>query len=174
MRNTCGEPGPLEEARSGGTWPTGRASIGIWFRTVPYRRDHPRHPSGPSLTAELGMHPGMADAAEGDEVWRVVVRGIEVEVMDMEVPHRSADRAYLAVTIDDDGPDLPPAPEPVLRPCTDGDAELIAEDGPLLPDRERAPAAEADETVVVREAVAEGGPGAVERIKTELQVRGHP
>jgi hypothetical protein len=116
----------------------------------------------------------MADAAEGDEVWRVVVRGIEIEVMDMEVPHRSADRAYPAVTIDDGSPDLPPAPEPIFRPRTDGDAEFIAEDGASFPDRERAPATEADEAVVVREAVAEGWPGAVERIKTELQVRGHP
>lgn len=92
----------------------------------------------------------------------------------MEVSHRSADRAYPAVAIDDGSADLPPAPEPVLRPRPDGDAELLAEDGASLPDRERAPAAEADEAVVVRKAVAEGRPDAVERIKTELQVRGHP
>lgn len=120
------------------------------------------------------MHPGVAEAAEGEQVLQVIVCGIEVEVVDVEVPRRSADRAYPIVASDDGSADLTPAPEPVLRPRPDGDAELLAEDSTPLPDREGAPAAETDEAVVVREAVAEGRSGAVERIKTELQVRRHP
>ncbi|MBA7482227.1 hypothetical protein ES707_17709 [subsurface metagenome] len=119
------------------------------------------------------MHPGVADAAEGDKVDRIVVCRVQVDVMDVKLHPRAADCAHPAVTIENDSPDLPPAPKPVLRPRPDGNAELLAEDGALLPHGERAPAAETEEAVPIRAAVAEGGLRAVERIKAELQVGGH-
>lgn len=119
------------------------------------------------------MHPGMADTAEGDEVLRGVVCRVQIDMMDMEIHPRAADCAYSAVTIENDGPDLPPAPKPVLRPCPDDNAELLAEDGTSLPDGERAPPAEAEKAVLVRTTVAERRLRTVERIKAELQVRGH-
>ena len=119
------------------------------------------------------MHPGVADAAERDEVSRVVVCRVQVDVMDVESHPRAADCAYSAVTIENNSPDLPPAPKPVLRPRPDDNTELFAGDGTILPDGERAPAAEAEKAVLVRTTVAERRLRTVERIKAELQVRGH-
>jgi len=43
------------------------------------------------------MHPGMADAAEGKQVDRVVVCGVAVEMVNMKVPLSAADSAPLPV-----------------------------------------------------------------------------
>ena len=119
------------------------------------------------------MHPGVADAAERDEVCQGVVCRVQVDVMDVEVFGSAADGALLPVAFQDRGPHRLPPPESVLLPRPDGDPELLAEDRTVLADGERALVAEPEEAVPVRVAVAERRQRAVKRIKAELQVGGH-
>ena len=67
------------------------------------------------------MHPGVADAAESKQVRRVVVRGIAVEMMDMEVFISPADGAPLPVALQDCVPYCLPSRQGILLPRPDGD-----------------------------------------------------
>ncbi len=59
---------------------------------------------------KAGVYPGMADAAERDEVFRVVVRGIAVDVVDVEVFLSTADGTPVPVALEDGVTYLFPAP----------------------------------------------------------------
>ena len=92
------------------------------------------------------MHPGMADAAERDEVLRVVVRGVVVDVVDVEVLLSATDSTRAPVAFKHGVPNLLPRGKAILVPCPDGDLEPFAVDeGP--PHGKRAPAAEPAKTV---------------------------
>lgn len=119
------------------------------------------------------MHPGVADAAEHNEVSRGVVCRVKIDVMNVEVRITAADGAYSPITVENGSPDLSPAPQPVFRPSPDREPELLAEDGAVRSGCERAPAAEPEETVPVRAAAAEGSQRAVERAEGELQIGSH-
>jgi len=62
------------------------------------------------------MHPGVADAAERDEVCQGVMCRVQVDVMDVEVFGSAADGALLPVAFQDRGPHRLPPPESVLLP----------------------------------------------------------
>ena len=122
---------------------------------------------------EAGVHPGMADAAERDQVSGVVVRGVAVDVVNVEVPFPAADGTPVPVALEDGVAYLFPAPQGVLLARPDGDREPLAVDAALAPYGKRAPAAEPAKTVPVGVVSAERGERAVERIKGELQAGGH-
>lgn len=114
------------------------------------------------------MRPGMADAAERDEIFRGIVCRVKVDMMDVEIIIPTADGAPPSVTTHDRGPHLLPSPEGVLLPRPDGYPELLAEDGSTLADGERAAVAEPEKAVPLRMAAAEGREPAVKRIEVEL------
>jgi hypothetical protein len=102
------------------------------------------------------MHPGVADAAEGEQVGRVVVRGIAVKMVNMKVLLSAADSAPLPVAIQDSTPYRFPSRQGILLPCPDGDLEAFAVDDTCGPHGERALVAEPAEAVPVGVIVAEG------------------
>lgn len=93
------------------------------------------------------MHPGMADAAERDEVLRVVVRGVVVDVVDVEVLLSATDSTRAPVAFKHGVPNLLPRGKAILVPCPDGDLEPFAVDEGRPPHGKRAPAAESAKTV---------------------------
>lgn len=95
------------------------------------------------------MHPGMTDAAERDEVLRVVVRGVVIDVVDVEVLLSAADGARAPVAFKHGAPDLLPCGEAILVPCPDGDLEPFTVDGASAPHGKRAPEAEPAKTIPV-------------------------
>lgn len=119
------------------------------------------------------MHPGVADAAERDQVPRIVVRGVVVEMMDVEVAVPVADGAPVAVTCEDRVADLLPSQQSILLPRPDGNREPIAVDQASAPRGKRAPAAEPAKTVQVGTISAERGLRAVERVQAQLEVGAH-
>ncbi len=141
--------------------------------TAPYRREHPRHPSASSFPAELGMHPGVADAAESEQVGRVVVCRVQVNVVDMQVLLSAADSALLPVTSQDHITHLFPSPQGILLPRPDGGREPLAVDVACGPRGKRALVAEPAETVQVGAIPAERIPGTVERVQAQLEVGAH-
>ncbi|MDK2890728.1 MAG: hypothetical protein PWR21_1360 [Methanoculleus sp.] len=102
------------------------------------------------------MYPGVADAAEGEQVARVVVRGIAVKMVNVEVFASAADGALLSVAIQDRVPYRFPSRQGILIPHPDGDLEPFAVDGACGPHGERALVTEPAETVPVGVIVAEG------------------
>lgn len=95
------------------------------------------------------MHPGVADAAEREQVDRVVVRGIAVDMVDVKIPLSAADGAPLPVALQDLVPDRLPPRQRVLLSHPDGGREPLAVDGTRSPRGKRTPAAEPAKTVPV-------------------------
>ncbi len=110
------------------------------------RRDHPRHPA---LAVQPGMHPGVADAAERDEVRGVVVCGIAVDMMDVENLPPAADDTGVPVAFKDGVPYILPSPQGVLLPRPYGSCKPLAVYLPCAPCGKRALAAEPVKTVLV-------------------------
>jgi len=102
------------------------------------------------------MHPGVADAAEGEQVGRVVVRGIAVEMVNMKVLLSAANIASLPVAIQDRIPYRFPSRQGILLPGPDGNLEAFAVDDTSGPHGERALVAEPAKAVSVGFIVAEG------------------
>ncbi len=122
------------------------------------------------------MHPGMTDAAERDEVLQVVVRGVVVDVVDVEVlSPPAADRASLPVAFKHGAPNLLPPREAVLLPRGWGGLESFAVDeGPAPPHGKRAAAAEPAKTVPDGIVPAKrGGARTIKRVQAELNVGAH-
>ena len=119
------------------------------------------------------MHPGVAAAAERDEVRRVVVCRVQVDVVDVEVRPRAADGASLPVAVDDDTAHLLPPRQGILIPRPDGDREPFAGDPAVAPHGKRAPAAEPAETVPVGAVPAERGMRTVKRVQAQLDGGAH-
>jgi len=119
------------------------------------------------------MHPGMADAAERDEVCEAVVRGVAVEMVDVEVLLSAADRALLAVALKHSVANLLPPREAVLVPRPDGGLEAFAINEAPAPHGKRAPTAEPAKTVPVGIVSAKGGPRTIECIQAELNFDTH-
>lgn len=119
------------------------------------------------------MHPGVADAAKRDEVSRIVVRGVAVEVVDVEVLLTAADGAPVLVAFEDSVTRLLPSSEGILIPRSDESRESFAVDPAFAPRSKRALIAEPAEAVPVGMVGAEGGLRAVERIQAQLEVGAH-
>ena len=119
------------------------------------------------------MDPGMADAAERDEVLRVVVRGVVIEMVDVEIPLSTADDAPVPVAVEDGDAHLLPSPQGILLPHLNGDGKPFAVDLAVASCGKRAPAAEPAKTVQVGTVPAEGRLRAIERVQAELEVGAH-
>lgn len=119
------------------------------------------------------MHPGMTDAAERDEVLQVVVRGVVVDVVDVEVLSPAADRASLPVAFKHGAPNLLPPREAVLLPRPDGGLESFAVDEGPAPHGKRAAAAEPAKTVPDGIVPAKRGARTIKRVQAELNVGAH-
>ncbi|MDK2917182.1 MAG: hypothetical protein PWR25_1739 [Euryarchaeota archaeon] len=115
----------------------------------------------------------MADAAEGDEVCKVVVRGVAVEMVDVEVISPAADGASLPVALEHGVPDLLPPREAVLLPRPDGDFETFTVDEAAAPRGKSAPAAEPAKTVPGGIVSAERGTRTIKCIQAELNLGAH-
>ncbi len=119
------------------------------------------------------MHPGVADVAEREQVGRVVVRGIAVDMVDVKIPLSAADGAPLPVALQDLVPDRLPSRQGVLLPHPDGGREPFAVDGTRGPRGKRTLAAEPTEAVPVGMVAAEGALRTVERVQVQLKVGAH-
>lgn len=119
------------------------------------------------------MHPGMADTAEGEQVFRVVVGGVAVEMVDMKVIAPTADDALLPVPLEDHVTDLFPSPQAVFLLRPDLDCEPFAVDAAWGPHGKRTLAAEPAKAVLVGTVTAERGAGTVERVQAQLKVGAH-
>ena len=119
------------------------------------------------------MHPGVADAAERDEVIRIVVRGVVIEMVDVEILPPTADDAPVPVTVEDGDAHLLPSPQGILFPCRDGGRKPFAVDLAFTSRGKRAPAAEPAKTVQVGTVPAEGRLRAVERVQAQLEEGAH-
>jgi len=135
--------------------------------------DHPLHSPDATLVTEFRMHPGMADTAESEQVFRVIVRGITVEMVDVKVPLSAADSSPLPVPLKNRTPDRFPAREGILLLCTDMDREPFAVHGACAPHGERALIAEPAKAVPVGAIVAGWIQRTVECTKMQLEVGAH-
>lgn len=125
-------------------------------RAAPSYQKHPHHPPCPTLAAKLSMHPGMADSAERDEVLRIVVCRVAVEVVNVEFISPAADRTPILIALKYGAPNLLPCREAILVPGPDGSLEPLAVDEASVPHGKRAPAAEPAKAVSGRIVSAEG------------------
>ena len=119
------------------------------------------------------MHPGVADAAERDEVLLIVVRGVVIEMVDVKILPPTADDAPVPVAVEDGDAHLLPPPQGILLPRRDGGREPFAVDLAVASCGKRAPAAEPAKTVQVGTICAEWGLRAVERVQAQLEVGAH-
>lgn len=119
------------------------------------------------------MHPGVADAAERDEVSRVVVRGITVDMVNMEILLSTTNGAEVSVAFKDCAAYLLPFPQRILVPRPDRGREPFAVDLPRAPRGKRALVAEPAKTVSVGTVGAEGVLRTVKRVQAQLEVGAH-
>lgn len=119
------------------------------------------------------MHTGVADAAERDQVCRIIVCGVAVDMVDMKVLSPAADGTPVPVAFKDSIADLLPSPQGIFVPRQDGGREPFTVNPAFASGGKRAPAAEPAETVPVGMVAAEGSLRTVERVQAQLKVSAH-
>jgi len=110
----------------------------------------------------------VAELAEGDEVFRVVVGGVAVDVVDVKVLAAAADGAPSALPLEDQIAQAFPCAEGVLLPGRNPDRESSAEEAPAAARDVRAADAEGGETVEGVVPSAQGRAGGIEGGEGEL------
>jgi len=110
----------------------------------------------------------VAELAEGDEVFRVVVGGVAVDVVDVKVLAAAADGAPSALPLEDQIAQAFPCAEGVLLLRRDPDREAGAEEAPAAARGVRAADAEGGETVEGVVPPAQGRAVGIEGVEGEL------